>query len=81
MACGKLELSTLKRSRLVALSTLKRSRLHAETVALLYRACIPFSLRTGSRSGTSRGQPCGLPTASAAPTTCPRPFGAPPTGG
>ena len=52
----------------------KRSRPYLDPVL----ACIS---NTSRRSGTSRGQPCGLTTASTAPTTCPCPFGAPPTGG
>jgi hypothetical protein len=78
--CGQPELSTQKRWRLKCLSTQKRWRFHAETVAILYRSCISSISNTCIQSGALRGQPCGLTTASTAPTTCPCPFGAPPRG-
>ena len=52
----------------------KRSRSYLDPV-------FPCISSTSRRSGASRGQPCGLTTASTAPTTCPCPFGAPPTEG
>ena len=54
--------------------TQKRSRPYLDPV-------FPYISSTNRRSGANRGQPCGLTTASTASTTCPCPFGAPPTGG
>ena len=85
----KLSPASLWMSRLVhALTVAPGGVVHASTVAgsrINGRApymdpVAPCIRESCSGSGASRGQPCGLPTASTAPTTTPRPSGAAPLG-